>query len=294
MKRPQDPKPPFPYQMEQVAFKNADATLNGTLALPKNCNGDTPVLLMVTGSGPQNRDEEVFNHRPFAVIADCLARQGIATLRYDDRGVGDSKGKTKNISIEDIMMDAESGVDLLRKRFAHVGVLGHSEGGTVAFMLAQRGKADFVVSLAASALKLGDVLDGQLRAQLKGAGKSDREIAKELPELKQAFIRGDDGIRRYLDYDPLPAIKATHCPVLALNGEKDTQVLCEKHLPVLRENLKPKEKMTIKSYPGLNHLFQHCKTGAGTEYAQIEETISSEVLSDIVSFVKRVGKELKE
>lgn len=290
MKRPQDPKPPFPYKTEQVAFKNADATLNGTLALPKNCNGDTPVLLMVTGSGPQNRDEEVFNHRPFAVIADCLARQGIATLRYDDRGVGDSKGKTKNISIEDIMMDAESGVNLLRKRFAHVGILGHSEGGTVAFMLAQRGKADFVVSLAASALKLGDVLDGQLRAQLKGAGKSDREIAKELPELKQAFIRGDDGIRRYLDYDPLPAIKATHCPVLALNGEKDTQVLCEKHLPVLRENLKPKEKMTIKSYPGLNHLFQHCKTGAGTEYAQIEETISSEVLSDIVSFVKRVNK----
>ncbi len=189
------------------------------------------------------------------------------------------------------MMDAESGVDLLRKRFARVGVLGHSEGGTVAFMLAQKGKADFVVSLAGSALKLGDVLDGQLRAQLKSAGKSEREIAKELPGLKQAFTRGDDGIRRYLDYDPLPAIKATHCPVLALNGEKDTQVLCEKHLSVLRANLKPKEKMTIKSYPGLNHLFQHCKNGAGAEYAQIEETISFDVLSDIVSFVKVVSKE---
>lgn len=294
MKRPQEPKPPFPYKTEQVSFKNADASLSGTLTLPKNCNGDTPVLLMVTGSGPQNRDEEVFNHRPFAVIADYLARQGIATLRYDDRGVGESKGKTKNISIEDIMMDAESGVDLLRKRFAHVGVLGHSEGGTVAFMLAQRGKADFIVSLAASALKLGDVLDGQLRAQLKRAGKSDSEIVDELPGLKQAFIRGDDGIRRYLGYDPLPAIKATHCPVLALNGEKDTQVLCEKHLSVLRANLTPKEKMTIKSYSGLNHLFQHCKTGVGTEYAQIEETISPDVLSDIVSFVKRVSKEWKE
>lgn len=290
MKRPQDPKPPFSYETEQVTFKNADASLSGTLTLPEDCNGETPVLLMVTGSGPQNRDEEVFNHRPFAVIADYLARRGVATLRYDDRGVGESKGKTKNISIEDIMMDAESGADLLRKRFAHIGVLGHSEGGTVAFMLAQRGKADFIVSLAASALKFGDALDGQLRAQLKSAGKSDREIEKELPGLKRAFIHDDDGIRRYLDYDPLPAIKATHCPVLALNGEKDTQVLCERHLTVLRENLMPKEKMTLKSYPGLNHLFQRCKTGAGTEYAQIEETISPEVLSDIVSFVKRVSK----
>jgi fermentation-respiration switch protein FrsA (DUF1100 family) len=185
------------------------------------------------------------------------------------------------------MLDAESGVECLRKRFAHVGVLGHSEGGTVSFMLAQKGKVDFVVSLAGSGLKVGDVLDEQLRKRLKSEGKSEKTIARELLGPKQSFIR-DDGIRRYLDYDPLDAVKATRCPVLALNGEMDTQVSCEKHLSVLRENLVPKERMTVKSYPGLNHLFQHCKTGEFTEYANIEETISSDVLSDIASFVESV------
>lgn len=287
MPRPQEPKPPFPYRTEDVVFANADASLSGTLTLPNVCNEKTPALLMVTGSGPQNRDEEMFYHRPFAVMADFLARRGIVTLRYDDRGVGESKGNTKNISIEDIMLDAESGVECLRKRFAHVGVLGHSEGGTVSFMLAQKGKVDFVVSLAGSALKFGDVLDEQLRKRLKSVGKSENAIANELPALKQSFIK-DDGIRRYFDYDPLDAVKATHCPVLALNGEKDAQVTCERHLSVLRENLVPKERMTVKSYPGLNHLFQHCKTGEFTEYAKIEETISPEVLSDIASFVKSV------
>lgn len=289
IRRPQEPKPPFPYRTENVTFGNADASLGGTLTVPEKCDVDTPVLLMVTGSGPQNRDEELFNHKPFAVIADFLARRGIATLRYDDRGVGESKGKTKNVSIEDIALDAESGIGFLRGRFRHVGVLGHSEGGTVAFMLAQRGKVDFVVSLAGPALKLGDVLDEQLRMRLRSAGKGESEIARELPELKRSFIR-DDGIRRYFDYDPLAAIKATHCPVLALNGEKDTQVVCDRHLPVLRENLVPKEKMTIRSYPDLNHLFQHCKTGEYVEYAQIEETISPEVLRDIASFVERFCK----
>lgn len=287
MPRPQEPKPPFPYRTENVVFANADASLSGTLTLPNVCNEKTPALLMVTGSGPQNRDEEMFYHRPFAVMADFLARRGIVTLRYDDRGVGESKGNTKNISIEDIMLDAESGVECLRKRFAHVGVLGHSEGGTVSFMLAQKGKVDFVVSLAGPALKFGDVLDEQLRKRLKSEGKSENAIANELAALKQSFIK-DDGIRRYFDYDPLDAVKATHCPVLALNGEKDAQVTCERHLSVLRENLVPKERMTVKSYPGLNHLFQHCKTGEFTEYAKIEETISPEVLSDIASFVKSV------
>ena len=285
--RPQEPKSPFPYRMENVVFKNADATLDGTLTLPENCDKDTPVLLMVSGSGPHNRDGEMFNHRPFAVIADFLARKGVATLRYDDRGVGKSSGKTKNISIEDIMLDAGSGVECLRSRFRNVGVLGHSEGGTVAFMLAQRAKVDFVVSLAGPVLKLEDVLDEQLRRRLKNAGKNEQEIAKALPKLKKSFVK-DDGIRRYLDYDPIAAVKATHCPVFALNGEKDTQVPYEKHLSVLRDNLEPKEQMKIKSYPELNHLFQHCKTGEFTEYAAIEETISSEVLSDIVSFVKTV------
>lgn len=289
IRRPQNPMPPFPYRTENVVFENADALLCGTLTEPDDKTADTPVLLMITGSGPQNRDEEMFNHRPFAVIADFLARHGIATLRYDDRGVGESKGKTKGISIEDIMIDAESGIDFLHKRFARVGALGHSEGGTVAFMLAQKGKVDFIVSLAGSALRLGDVLDDQLRMRLKSAGKTEQEIVKELTRAKRAFLK-DEGVSRYLAYNPIAAIRATHCPVLALNGEKDTQVVYDKHLPILRENLVPKEIMTIKSYPNLNHLFQHCESGEYIEYARIDETISPEVLLDIASFIKRFAQ----
>ena len=87
--RPQTPQGPFPYSEEEISFTNGDIALNGTLVLPEDCTRETPVVLMVTGSGQQNRDEEIFEHKPFAVIADALARAGIASLRYDDRGFGD-------------------------------------------------------------------------------------------------------------------------------------------------------------------------------------------------------------
>ena len=89
VRRPQTPVGPFPYATEEVSFTNGDAVLKGTLTLPENCDRKTPVLIMVTGSGLQNRDEEMFSHKPFAVIADAFARAGIATLRYDDRGFGE-------------------------------------------------------------------------------------------------------------------------------------------------------------------------------------------------------------
>ncbi len=134
--RPQTPVAPFPYQTQEVSFNNGDAVLKGTLVLPQNHTEKTPVLLMVTGSGLQNRDEEVFEHKPFAVIADALARQGIATLRYDDRGFGESTGDLVNVTTEVLKNDALAGVELLRKQFKHVGILGHSEGGTIGLMLA--------------------------------------------------------------------------------------------------------------------------------------------------------------
>ena len=132
--RPQTPAPPYPYQTQEVSFNNGDAVLKGTLVMPENASSQTPVLLMVTGSGLQNRDEEFFEHKPFAVIADALARQGIATLRYDDRGFGESTGDLVNVTTEDFKNDALAGVELLRKQFKHVGILGHSEGGTIGLM----------------------------------------------------------------------------------------------------------------------------------------------------------------
>ena len=126
VKRPQTPVPPFPYKEESVSFTNAGYTFNGTLTLPENYTKDTPVVLMVTGSGQQNRDEEMFEHKPFAVIADALARQGIASLRYDDRGWGDPSVKFMNFTADDFRQDAAAALPLLRKRFSKVGVLGHS------------------------------------------------------------------------------------------------------------------------------------------------------------------------
>ena len=287
--RPQDPLPPFPYYTEDVVFTNAEARLSGTITLPKGFTRKTPAVVMVTGSGLQNRDEELFGHRPFAVIADHLSRHGIASLRYDDRGCGKSRGKIKDISIENIALDAESAVACLRSRFDHVGMLGHSEGGTVGFMLGQRGKVDFIVSLAGSSLKLKEVLDWQLRRKLKILGRSECEIDKELPLLKKNFVK-DDGIRRYMDYDPSAAVRDTLCPVFVLNGEKDTQVEYKKHLDVFRKNIPDLTKAKIKSYPGLNHMFQHCVTGEANEYAEIEHTISLEVLSDIVAFIKKCNR----
>ena len=145
--RPQTPMPPYPYQTQEVSFSNGDAVLKGTLVTPENFSRKTPVLLMVTGSGLQNRDEDFFEHKPFAVIADALARQGIATLRYDDRGFGESTGDLATITTEDLKNDALAGVELLRKQFDRVGILGHSEGGTIGLMLAAEDKVDFVVRL---------------------------------------------------------------------------------------------------------------------------------------------------
>ena len=134
LKRPQTPVGPFVYVNADVTFSNGDAVLKGTLTTPKNCSRETPVLIMVTGSGFQNRDEEVFEHKPFAVIADAFAKAGISTLRYDDRGFGESTGDVISCTTEDLKNDALAGIRLLRERFDHVGVLGHSEGGSIALM----------------------------------------------------------------------------------------------------------------------------------------------------------------
>ena len=134
LKRPQTPVGPFVYVNADVTFSNGGAVLKGTLTTLKNCSRETPVLIMVTGSGLQSRDEEIFEHKPFAVIADAFAKAGIATLRYDDRGFGESTGDVISCTTEDLKNDALAGIRLLRERFDHVGVLGHSEGGSIALM----------------------------------------------------------------------------------------------------------------------------------------------------------------
>lgn len=314
VKRPQTPVPPFPYKEESVSFTNAGYTFNGTLTLPENYTKQTPVVLMVTGSGQQNRDEELFEHKPFAVIADALARQGIASLRYDDRGWGDKNVNFADCTTDDFRQDAAAALPLLRKRFNKVGILGHSEGGTIAMMLAAEGKVDFIMSLAGMAISGKETLVMQNRQAMSSIGLPKdivdsycatisnilNEIAKgkktsEItidgvpdnlkPILKKSLEQANSPyIRHFITVDASKQLSKIKCPVLALNGTKDTQVDCAANTTLLEKGL-INSKHTIKKIEGVNHLFQHCTTGNVVEYQQIEETIASEVLEIIYSWI---------
>ena len=291
LNRPQNPVAPYPYKTEEVTFKNvADgATLVGTLSYPVGYKkGKTPVVLMVTGSGQENRDEEIFDHKPFLVIADYLARHGVATLRYDDRGFGKSTGgDVEHATTLDFMRDAASGVDFLRtsKQFGKVGILGHSEGGSIAFMLGAKGKVDFVISMAGIGVKGDTALTAQANNILELTGQSMRFSTHQY--RMNAIIERSPWLNFFIDYDPSGDISKTLCPVMAINGSRDVQVIPSLNLMGIKAHLKPNSKNIIKEYPSLNHLFQHCKTGNVLEYRMIEETISPEVLEDIVRFIKQ-------
>ena len=291
LNRPQNPVTPYPYKTEEVAFKNvADgATLVGILSYPVGYKkGKTPVVLMVTGSGQENRDEEIFDHKPFLVIADYLARHGVATLRYDDRGFGKSTGgDVGHATTLDFMRDAASGIDFLRasKQFSRVGILGHSEGGSIAFMLGAKGKVDFVISMAGVGVKGDTALTAQANKILELTGQSMRFSTHQY--RMNAIIKRSPWLNFFIDYDPSADISKTLCPVMAINGSRDIQVISSLNLAGIKAHLKPNPKNIIKEYPSLNHLFQHCKTGNVLEYRMIEETISPEVLEDIVRFIKQ-------
>lgn len=314
-KRPQTPVGPFPYSTEEITFSNGNVTLNGTLVLPEGYSRSTPALVMVTGSGIQNRDEELFEHKPFAVIADALGRAGIATLRYDDRGFNGYSGDLNECTVDDFKNDAGEGIRLLRERFDKVGVIGHSEGGSIAMMLAAEQEADFIVSLAGMMVSGSETLLWQNRTGLVAAGISEdtadtyctllaeayeaainggampKSDHKDLPDaLKQNYLAVAAQIRspymvNFLSLDIRKLMNEINCPVMALNGTKDIQVEYEVNLDAVRNGLRDNTKNIIVSIDGVNHLFQNCTTGAVTEYREIEETISPEVLEMIVSWL---------
>lgn len=319
VRRPQTPVAPFPYKQEEVSFENAGFRFGGTLCTPANCTSDTPVVLLVTGSGQQNRDEELFGHRPFAVIADALARNGIASLRYDDRGWGDKTVDFSRFTTDDFKQDATAALQMLRQRFhfTRVGIVGHSEGGTIALMLAAEGKADFIVSLAGMAASGRETLLQQNRLALQAAGMtpdvvetyckpiaqaldalaegkaieeiSDADISNEMkPVFKKTLQQGNSPyLRHFLTLTPSTLLPKIKCPVLALNGTKDTQVDCTQNLGALEKGL-TNCRHDIRRVEGVNHLFQHCQTGIVMEYQQIEETMAPEVLGTIIEWINRI------
>ncbi len=285
VKRPQNPVAPFSYNTEEVTFANGSAVLSGTLTTPLGSDTNTPIVIMITGSGSQNRDEEAFEHKPFAVIADAFARNGIATLRYDDRGFAKSTGDVTHATTDTLAADAAAGIAWLRnKGYKNVGALGHSEGGTIAFMLAADGLTDFIISMAGGIEQCGNILFSQSEAQALARGANEQQAKTYAQQVVDAFkAKNNAWINRFLELDPAEYIKATKCRVFAINGDKDIQVLSNRNIPRLQELLPSAQ---TKIYPGLNHLFQHCNSVLD-DYYTIEETISPEVLQDMVNWIKQ-------
>lgn len=331
LRRPQTPKPPFPYKTIDVMVPNPKAegvVLAGTLAVPPG-DGPFPAVVFITGSGAQNRDEELFVHKPFAVLADALARKGIASLRCDDRGVGKSTGKFDRATSADFATDAAAQLGFLRGRAEidakRLGLIGHSEGGLIAPMVAadDPGLA-FLVLLAGPGVSGAELLKLQRRLILKASGLSgtaaenaakatDRlvEISMAAPDSESARKSVREAIRKtqplapatdveagaaalsspwmryFLAYDPVPTLKRVACPVLAINGGKDLQVDPEQNLTVIEKALRDagNQQVTARLLPGLNHLFQHAKTGAVSEYGTIEETFAPEAIQLICDWI---------
>lgn len=193
--RPQEPLEPFDYRSEDVTFRNqeADATLAGTLTLPgEGFKSPYPAVILVSGSGLQNRNSEILYHKPFFVLADHLTRNGIAVLRYDDRGYAESTGSVDNATTADFAQDALHGFEYLLSHpeidHSRIGVIGHSEGGTVAMMLAaDNSDVAFVVSMAGMGLAGDELLVRQNQDILISEGISENEAAVYGEALKRLY-----------------------------------------------------------------------------------------------------------
>jgi pimeloyl-ACP methyl ester carboxylesterase len=327
VRRPQNPKGPLPYQEEQVKFDDQEAgvRLAGTLTTPPS-NGPFPAVVLLSGSGPNNRNEEVMGHQVFLVLGDYLTRKNIVVLRYDKRGIGQSTGNFATATTADFANDAEVAFNYLRSRPKvdprKVGLLGHSEGGEIAPIVAARDRnVAFIVMMAGPGVPGGQILVAQALAISRANGmsseqaqkaadrereiveiikdaKSDADLGKELraklagkiPEARIGTMLGQlnsPWFRYFVRYDPSTALEKVECPVLAMIGQKDTQVPAEQNLPAIRKALTAgsNKNFEVVEMPGLNHLFQPAKTGSPTEYSQIETTIAPAALEKISSWI---------
>lgn len=324
--RPQTPAPPFPYRSEEVGYDNLKRPgihLAGTLTVPAGL-GPFPAVLLITGSGAQDRDETIFEHKPFLVLADYLTRRGVAVLRVDDRSIGGSTGGSLNDTTADFATDVEAGVSWLKARSeidpTRIGLLGHSEGGEIAPLVASQDESiAFVVLWAGQGVPGADVVVEQVRAIALAGGASAAEANRSAliqRGLMDALLKAPDAeaaraaavayfsdrgepapaeptlrqltshwYRHFIAYDPQPALRTIKAPVLALLGEKDIQVTVAQNAPALREALQGNRDAQVVALPNLNHMFQTATTGAVDEYGKISQTIAPEALSLIGDWI---------
>lgn len=340
--RPQTPQKPYPYSVEEITFRNKEEkiTLAGTLTLPTGDNKN-PAVILLNGSGPNDRDESLFGHKPFWVLADYLTRQGIAVLRYAKRGVGKSEGEYFTSTTEDFANDAAAAFQYLKSRSEidtlNIGLIGHSEGGVIAPMVANKYKnVSFIILMAGMGItgtelplaqhqaifdktslsagekeKLNQLLIGIYESvtdwtDYVGTDKERSKLEEQLSVLwqhlpiqtqkeapKDIFVEktmaniASPWFRYFLKINPQDYLMELKIPVLAINGENDTQVNYKTNLTKIEEALKKADNKnyTIKSYPQLNHLFQESETGEIREYGKIKQTISPTVLQDITNWI---------
>lgn len=294
--RPQNPPANPSYIQEEITFRTqgVDYDFKGTLTYPKK-EGKYPLMIMISGSGIQNRDEEIMQHRPFAVIADYMANNGIAVFRYDDRGFGSKDTMLFNATTLDYAIDVESAINAVKNHpnidTDKIGLVGHSEGGLIAPIVASRNsEVDFLILLAGPGVNGMEVLVEQTKAILKVNGYSKKEIEEQLKALKKGELAGHSHpwMKCFLDLEPSVYLEKVKQPVLVLNGTKDLQVLHYQNLPAIKKALKKggNKSYEIHKIKGVNHLFQECKTGSPNEYYEIEQTISPKVLKLMKDFVK--------
>jgi pimeloyl-ACP methyl ester carboxylesterase len=348
--RPQTPRPPYPYHSDSVEYDNMDKTvhLGATLTWPDK-GGPFPAAILITGSGIQDRDETLFGHKPFAVIADYLTRHGYAVLRVDDRSAGLSTGDIASATSADFSRDVETSLAWLRTRKEidpkKIGLIGHSEGAMIAPMLAARRKdIAFIISLAGPVDGYATLMYQTLKP-LQDAHVGNQLIAYSLTKEKilldniksatdsTSFMNGvDSGYRSYyaaipdsvrpqyafavppqtlatalapmartlaspwwkflVNYKADTYYRNVRCPVLLMGGEKDVQVPNAVDMETIASMLKDQKNKQVEIHllPGLNHLFQHCHTCTVPEYAQLQETFSTEALAIMGDWLDKIFK----
>jgi uncharacterized protein len=336
-------EPPPPYAEHEVTFTNGSISLAGTLSVPQGA-GPFPAVVLLTGSGPQNRDEEILGFKVFRVIADHLTRHGIAVLRHDDRGVGTSTGNIAQATTADFAGDALAAVALLRARpdivAGKVGLFGHSEGAAVASIAAARSTdVAFIVLLAGTGVRGDAVLRQQAADGARALGASDAAVDRilaahraataavlsgvsdeaataavralieaqidGLPPAQQAAVGDREAyvarrlapnvasmrspwMRFMLDFDPATPLARVSCPVLAIFGDKDTQVPPSLNRAPVERALAGNARATVKLYPDANHLFQKAQTGLVTEYAGLDKAFVPGLLDDVTQWITSV------
>lgn len=322
------PERPAPYIERNISYMNpaGRVVLGGTFTRPLR-GGPLPAVLLIPGSGPHDRDETIAGHKPFRVLAEYLTGRGIAVLRMDDRGVGVSTGDFAKATTQDLASDTEAGLRYLLTRPdvdpKRVGLIGHGEGAIIAPMVALKlPQVAFLVLLAAPAVPGEQVLLAQREHAEQAAHMPPAQIAedqkiatmlfdmvregKSRHDLKRALSKLPDSevadlwsnqltrleapwLHFFLSYDPEPALEKIKCPVLALEGEKDMDVVPGQNVPALKAALARggNQNATVEVLPGLNYLFQTADTGLPLEYPALPETMSPAALEAIGAWITK-------